>query len=560
MTKSLITILMAVVVSLGLTSVACCESEAQTGAPIGTAIDAGAPDLSQTEKAKVYTVFFSLAADEANEILGELRSKCEGVEFVGGQIVSYEAVYPSTDIEIDIDDESNNLVLQSIENSKKDLDGLILFFGGFSDKRYMLTGLPTIIVDCSPSKPQIGFKNAAALGEKYRTRFITATYSAAGFSSDASQFVPGDIPTPLAGDILAEKIELFNVIRRVKNTKLLTIQDYDRIDPIGLKGWGAVNAPLDDYDKTYPHRLKESLGVEIVIARSKELIQEIEKVERKKAEKIADMWISEAKAVIGVTPEDVIRTAELYVAYKELMKKYDADAITPSSWALIPDGVIKAMPPLAEMELAKELIPVCCESLINSLVTQIIVTYMTGRPGFVGDILAGFPPAVPVSEIPKNMMVIGHCYGPINPHGNDRVPYIIRNHAYYELGWDTTDPRRAWRRDAQVRANKQLEEEHITLVAIRVEWPIDEIVSMVKVNVYDKEIEVYTGRTVNGNYLYKDFDNRICRTKLPFSLDRPFRSLRRDRWGCHRVVFYGDHRQKIKDLAALIGFSVVEVE
>ena len=521
---------------------------------------AGAAGLSKTEKAKVYTVFFSLPADEANEILSELRNKCEGVEFAGGQIVTYEGVYPSTDIEIDIDDEKNGLVLQSIENSKKDLDGLILFFGGFSNKRYMLTGLPTIIVDCNASGSQIGFKNAVVLGEKYGTKFVTATYNTRGFSSDASEFVRGDIPTPLASDILAEKVKLFVAIRRMKNTKLLTIQDYDRIDPIGKEGWGGVNAQMTDYDKIYPKRLKEYLGVNIVTVRSKELIQEVAKVKREEAAKISDMWINEAKAVIGVAREDVIRSAELYMAYKELMKKCDSDIITVSSWALIPDGKIKAMPPLAEMELAKGLIPCCCESLIDCLVTQMVVTYMTGRPGFVGDVLGldSFPPAVPVSDIPKNMMVIGHCYGPINPHGNDRVPYTIRNHAYYELGWDTTDPRRAWRRDAQVRANKQLEEEHITLVAIRVEWPIDEIVSMVKVNVYDKEIEVYTGRTVNGNYLYKDFDNRICRTKLPFSLDKPFRRLRRDRWGCHRVVFYGDYRQEIKDLAALIGFNVVE--
>ena len=518
-------------------------------------VNAGAADLSKTEKARVYTVFFSLPANLSGEILSALESRCEGVKFVGKDIIDSPDY---RDPETEVDDKKSYSVLQNIENLKSDLDGLILFFGGFSDKRYLLTGLPTIIVDCSFSNSQVGFKNAAALGEKYGTRFITATYSTAGFSSDASQFVPGDIPTPLAGDILAEKIKLFNVIRRIKNTKLLTIQDYNRIDPIGLKGWGAVKAPLDDYDKTYPSRLKKSLGVAIVIARSQELIREIEKVARKKAERIADTWIREAKAVIGVTREDVIRSAGLYIAYKELMKKYDADAITPSSWALIPDGVIKAMPPLAEMELAKEHIPVCCESLINSLLTQIIVTYLTGRPGFVGDMLGEFPPTVPVSEIPKNMMVIGHCYGPINPHGNDRVPYTIRNHAYYELGWDTTDPKRAWRRDEQVRANKQLEKEHITLVAICVEWPIDEVVSMVKVNAYDKKVEVYTGRTVDGNYLYKDFNNRICRTKLAFSLNKPFRQLRRDRWGCHRVVFYGDHRQKIKDLAALIGFEVVE--
>jgi len=480
------------------------------------------------------------------------------MEFVGREIIDSSAYSAKTDPEMTVNDEKSNLVLGKIANSKKGLDGLLLFFGGFSDKRFMLTGLPTIVVDCNPSKPQGGFKNAVAMGEKYGTKFITVSYSTTGFSDDPSEFVPGDIPTPLASDILAEKVKLFNAIKRMKNTNLLTIQDYDRMDPIGLRGWGAVNAPVDDFDKIYPRKLKESLGVDIVIVRSNELIEQIAKARREEAEKIADMWINEAEAVIGVKREDVIRSAELYIAYKELIKKYDADVITMSSWALIPDGKIKAMGCLAEMELAKEHIPCCCESLINPLVTQMLVTYITGRPGFVGDMLGGFPPAVPPSEIPMNMMVIGHCYGPINPHGNDRVPYTIRNHAYYELGWDTTDPRRAWRRDAQVRANKQLKKEHITLVGIRVKWPIDEIVTVVKVNAYDRKIEVYTGKSIDGNYVYKDFDNRICRTKLAISLDKPFKRLRRDRWGCHRVVFYGDHTQKIKNLAALVGFELVE--
>lgn len=515
------------------------------GANLANAANTGSLDSGNAE---VYAVSFSLSPELSNRILGELESKCQRVGFVGKDIISGKDAR-----------RQNNSVLQSIADSKSDLDGLALFCGAFSDERYLLTGLPTIIVHCGSSNPQAGFEKAAALAEKHGTNFIIGTYSAKGFSSDRSEFIPGDIPTPGAGDILAEKVKLFGVISRLKNSILLSIQDYDRINPIGREGWSALDAPKTSYDRAYPGKLKESLGVDIVIVRSKEYYQEIRNVEKEETREVTDTWINEAEEVIGVTKEDIIRSAQLYIALKKLMKKYNADAITMSSWALIPDGVIKAMSPLAEMELAKRLVPCCCESMINCLVTQMIGTYITGRPGYAGDILEGFPPAVPTSEVPKNMFVIGHCYGPINPHGNDRVCYTIRNHAYYELGWARTDnPRALWKKEQQFRVNKQLKKQNITLVAMRVRWPVDEVVTVVKTNVFDKQIEIYTGRTVDGNYLYKDFDNRVCRTKMAISLDKPFKRRRRDRWGCHRVVFYGHHKQNIKDFASLVGFDVIE--
>lgn len=350
-------------------------------------------------------------------------------------------------------------------------------------------------------------------------------------------------------------------LKKIGESKLLSIQDYDVIQPIdGQGGWARVDADatLTDYDKTYPDRLKESLGLDLVIVRSKELIQKIGKVEEKEAEKIADMWINEAKEVINVTREDVVRSAELYVAYKELMKKYEADAITISSWALIPDGVIKAMSPLAEMELAKKLIPCCCESLIDCLVTQMIGTYISGRPSFVGDQVSnwdGLRREDAVRALPENYVAIGHCYGPINSHGNDRVPYVIRDHAYYELGWDRTeDPRVLWRKEQHLKANEQLKRENITLVGIRVEWPIDEVVSIIKFDPYNKKAQVFTGRTFDPHPFFEDFDNTKCRTKMAIETDVPFRN----RVGGHLVAFHGNLKEEIKDFAKLTGFEVIE--
>lgn len=505
---------------------------------------------SGSRNAKVYAVFFSVSPELSKKIVDKLQSKCPTVKFVGKDVISGKDTRAQ-----------DSSALKGIAASKSDLDGLALFCAGFSDEKYLLTGLPTIVIDCGFSNPRGGFKKVTALAKKHGTSFITGSYRERGFSSDRSQFRPGDIPTPGAADILAQKVRLFGVISRLKKSTLLSIQDYDRINAIGRLGWSGLYGPKTPYDKAYPGKLKESLGVDISIVRSKEYYKQIGSVEKKEAERVADAWIKEAEAVIGVTRDDVIRSAGLYIALKKLMKKHHADAITLNSWALIPDGVIKAMPPLAEMELSKQLIPCCCESMINCLVTQMIGTYMTGRPGYAADImgLSAFPPAVPASEMPYNMLLLGHCYGPINPHGKDRVPYTIRNHAYYELRWSRTDnPRALWKKDQHLKANKQLEKENITLVAIRVKWPVDEAVTIVKTNIFDKQIEIYTGRTVDGNYLYRDFDNRVCRTKMAISLDKPFKQRRRDRWGCHRVVFYGHHKQKIKDFASLVGLEVME--
>ena len=39
---------------------------------------------------------------------------------------------------------------------------------------------------------------------------------------------------------------------------------------------------------------------------------------------------------------------------------------------------------------------------------------------------------MPIATLPENLVIVGHCYGPINPHGDDRIPLIRFMH--YEEG------------------------------------------------------------------------------------------------------------------------------
>ena len=63
-----------------------------------------------------------------------------------------------------------------------------------------------------------------------------------------------------------------------------------------------------------------------------------------------------------------------------------------------------------------------------------------------------------------------------------------------------------------------------------------------------------TGTTVDGNSLFEDFDNHLCRTKMAIKTDLPFKN----KISGHLVAFYGDYKQKFEDLAKLIGFEVIE--
>jgi len=79
-------------------------------------------------------------------------------------------------------------------------------------------------------------------------------------------------------------------------------------------------------------------------------------------------------------------------------------------------------------------------------------------------------------------------------------------------------------------------------------------------SMYDKKIAVFTGKAVSVRKLFEELDDVSCRTKLAVRTDVKalHDNLDWDTFGQHRVVFYGDFREDIKNLATLIGFEIVE--
>ena len=77
---------------------------------------------------------------------------------------------------------------------------------------------------------------------------------------------------------------------------------------------------------------------------------------------------------------------------------------------------------------------------------------------------------------------------------------------------------------------------------------------------HDKKISLFTGKTVSGKEFFDDWDDLACRTKIAIKTNTKalIKNLESKTFEVHRAVFYGDFREKIKDLATLIKFEVIE--
>ena len=195
-------------------------------------------------------------------------------------------------------------------------------------------------------------------------------------------------------------------------------------------------------------------------------------------------------------------------------------------------------PCLANTELNKQLKVGVCEGLVSNGITELFGIYIAGKPSFIGDVVG-------IDTI-NDTVTFAHCQSPINPHGNDRVPYVIRSHALQK-------------------ENKMFPENYPEIgksvsAAVKVDLPTNEVVTIIKISIYHKKIAISTGITVPGRELYKDFDDRLCRTKLVVKTNAKAFEEYYDTitFGVHRNILFGDYRETIKNMAAIIGYEVIE--
>jgi len=143
---------------------------------------------------------------------------------------------------------------------------------------------------------------------------------------------------------------------------------------------------------------------------------------------------------------------------------------------------------------------------------------VSGRPGYISD---------PVVNTSKNQIIYVHCVAPTKVFGpsGPTNPYHIRSHSEDRKG-----------------------------ACVRSLMPLDEMTTTILFEPTRKEMIIHQGKTVENVD-----EDKACRTKLAAEVADARKLLTEwDRWGWHRVTFYGDLRNQVENLCTLMGIKVVQ--
>lgn len=307
--------------------------------------------------------------------------------------------------------------------------------------------------------------------------------------------------TPKPGDLSCkpDKIETIPVdeaIRQMKASKIIAVRGAQADPPTTMMGIPVVYIPFSELNDAWAA------------------------ADKSEAAAIADRWIKTAARVEGVSRDELVNSAAMYLGEKAVLKNHGANAITINCLGGFYGGHIHAYPCLGFHQLNNEGLVGGCECDVPSAATMVTGAILTkGRPGYISD---------PVIDTSKRQIIYAHCvassrvFGPKGPVN----PVEILTHSEDRQG-----------------------------ASVRSLLPADYLTTTIEISDPRKEIIFHQAKAV-GN----DPDDRACRTKLEAEPKGDIEKLFTmwDKWGWHRVTFYGDLKESVHALAQALGWTVVE--
>jgi hypothetical protein len=306
-------------------------------------------------------------------------------------------------------------------------------------------------------------------------------------------------PVPASYNPVADNMKTLSAeesIYRFKNSKILAVRDQT----------ASVAAPL--------------LGIPLEYIPFSEINTAWSEANKDEANSVAERWQKTATEVVNIPFETLRTSAAMYLGMKSVLKAHNANAITINCLGGFYGGHIHAYPCLGFHELCNEGLVGGCECDVRSAATMTAFSIMTeGRPGFISD---------PVIDTAKRQIIYAHCVAsnkPFGPNGPAN-PFAIMTHSEDRQG-----------------------------ASLRSILPVNYLTTTLEINNDTKEILFHQAVAV-GN----DPDDRACRTKLcaepKGDIEKLFSMW--DKWGWHRVTFYGDLKNVVYSLADATGWKVIE--
>jgi len=305
---------------------------------------------------------------------------------------------------------------------------------------------------------------------------------------------------------IQRKAKIIEAIHRLKETKILYVSK-------------------NDLGEEFCTQAKEKLGVEIKNVENKRILNAYSDVNKKIAKELAQKWIDNAEAVIEPTYKDVFEACKLYYAIKKIMEEEDADVITIDCFGLY-IGTDLPLPCLAFVQLNDEGMAGVCQADIRATLTQVMISYIADRPGFVANTFV---------DTATNTVTYAHCLAATRMEGinNEAEPYILRNHMgdYRSVCF-------------QVRMQRDKE---VTVGSFQ---PFNQmLISTPKI----------IGNVHLSNLQFSYFDEHNCRTQVVtrgVDTKKIMRETLSDTG--HRVVFYGNWLDEVRDIGKFLDFEIVE--
>lgn len=266
--------------------------------------------------------------------------------------------------------------------------------------------------------------------------------------------------------------------------------------------------------------IRDVMGIEVVPVDFTELAAACERADRDKAREIAEGWKSAAR---GVVLDDATATLEesaiMYLAQKSVMQERRADAITINCLGGFYGGNLKAYPCMGFVELADAGLVGACEADLMSTATMIAMKHLVGRPGYISD---------PVLDTSKRQIIYAHCVAPTKMFGpgTPSNPFEILTHSEDRRG-----------------------------ASVRSFLPLGYMTSTLEIHPGRKELLFHRGKAMENIV-----NDRACRTKLACEVVGDMEKLFTywDQYGWHRVTFYGDLREPVRELATGLKLKFVE--
>jgi len=302
---------------------------------------------------------------------------------------------------------------------------------------------------------------------------------------------------------VVDAVRLIDVMKKMRQANILVVADGE--------AWGARQEIVV--------QVAEIFGTQSAQMSSDALKAYYEKVDADEAEHWKNKWIQEALKVVEPDEEEILRSARMYLALKAAMQDRRADAVTVDCLGLYYAGKLSAYPCLGFFQLNNEGSTGVCEADVESTLTQLLIRYLAGRPGYVSD---------PVIDTATGQIIYAHCVATSRAFGPNELanPYVIRSHAEDRKG-----------------------------ASVQSLLPLGHQITTLKVSAEHKAFAIHTGKTVANVE-----DDKACRTKLAAEVDaqRILDNYHSEIFGWHRVTCYGDYRKQLINLTTLYGLDVLE--